>query len=206
MATLLHIDSSPLDSSISRELTREFTAAWKLKNPDGKVIGRDVSTASPKPIDQAWVGAVFTPEGGRTPEQNEALTLSDTLIAEIEQADEIVIGVAMHNFSIPSTLKLWIDQVVRAGKTFAYGPSGFAGLLKGKKATVLTASGGVYEVGTPAGEMNFVEPYLRMILGFIGITDVRFVTASGASQLRTGAVDRETFLKPTLELVRELAA
>src|SRR5215469_8756057 len=206
MATLLHIDSSPLDSSISRELTREFAKTWKAKNPNGTVIARNLSANPPKPVDQTWVGAAFTPEGGRTEEQKAVLAPSDALIAELEQADEIVIGVAMHNFSIPSTLKLWIDQVARSGKTFAYGANGPEGLLKGKKATILVASGGVYEAGTPAGTMNFVEPYLRAVLGFVGITDVKFVTAGGAAQIMMGAVDREAFLKPTLEQVRTLAA
>lgn len=206
MPTLLHIDSSPLESSISRELTREFVKTWKQKNPDGRVIRRDLSVAPPKLIDQTWVGAVFTPEDGRTPEQKETIADSEALIAELEQADEIVIGVAMHNFNIPSVLKLWIDQIVRGGKTFAYTANGAEGLLKGKKAVVLTASGGVYELGTPAGAMNFIEPYLRTILGFLGITDVKFVTAGGASQVMRGAIEREVFLKPTLEQVRELAA
>jgi FMN-dependent NADH-azoreductase len=206
MPTLLHIDSSPLESSISRELTREFAKSWKAKNPSGKVIDRNLAANPPKPVDQTWVGAAFTPEGGRTEEQKAALAPSDALIAELEKADEIVIGVAMHNFSIPSTLKLWIDQVVRSGKTFSYGANGPQGLLKGKKATILIASGGVYEAGTPAGALNFVEPYLGAVLGFIGITDVKFVTAGGAAQIMMGAVDREAFLKPTLEQVRALAA
>lgn len=206
MPTLLHIDSSPLESSISRELTREFTKTWKEKNPGGDVIDRNLSAAPPKPIDQTWVGASFTPEGGRTPQQTAVLADSDTLIAELERADEIVIGVAMHNFNIPSVLKLWIDQVVRSGKTFSYGANGAEGLLKGKKATVVVASGGVYEAGTPGASMNFIEPYLRAILGFVGITDIKVVTAAGAAQIMMGAIDREAFLKPTLEKVRALTA
>lgn len=206
MSTLLKITSSPLPSSISTELTTEFANAWRAKNPGGTVISRTLSEAPPKPIDQTWIGAAYTPEGGRTEEQNAVLASSDALIAELQQADEIVIGVAMHNFSIPSVLKLWIDQVARSGKTFKYGANGPEGLLKDKKATILVASGGVYEVGTPAGTMNFVEPYLRAVLGFLGITDVKFVTAAGAAQIMMGAVDREAFLKPTIEQVRALAA
>jgi FMN-dependent NADH-azoreductase len=206
MPTLLHIDSSPLESSISRELTREFVKTWKLKNPEGKVIDRDLTVTAPKPIGQTWIGAAFTPESARTPEQVATLSESDVLIAELEQADEIVIGVAMHNFNIPSVLKLWIDQVVRSGKTFAYGANGAEGKLKGKRVTVAIASGGVYDSGTPAAAMDFVSPYVRSILGFIGITDVRFVTAAGAAQIMMGAIDRETFLKPTLEQMRGLAA
>jgi len=206
MPILLHIDSSPLDSSISRELTREYTAAWKAKNPTGTVIDRNLSDAPPTPVNQAWVHAAYTPEQVRSPEQKQALALSDTLISELEKADEIVIGVAMHNFSIPSTLKLWIDQVVRVGKTFRYGANGPEGLLKGKKATVLIASGGVYSEGSHAAHLNFVEPYLKAIFGFVGITNVRFVTASGAAQIMSGNIDREVFLKPTIDQVRALAA
>jgi FMN-dependent NADH-azoreductase len=206
MSTLLHIDSSPLESSISRELTREFVTTWKTKNPEGKVITRDLAAGAPKPIDQLWIGAAFTPESARTPDQVATLSESDVLISELEQADEIVIGIAMHNFAIPSVLKLWIDQVVRTGKTFAYGANGAEGQLKGKRVTVAMATGGVYEPGTPAAAMDFVAPYIRAILGFIGITDVRFVTAAGAAQIMMGAIDRETFLKPTLDQIRGLAA
>ena len=206
MPILLHLDSSPLETSISRELTREFVQTWKNAHRDGTVIYRDLAADAPKPLDTSWIHSSFTPEASRTPEQRAALASSDQFIAELERADEYVIGVAMHNFSIPSTLKLWIDQIVRGGRTFAYGEAGPKGLLQGKKATILAASGGVYEAGTPAGALNFVDPYLRTILGFIGVTDVNFVTAGGAAQLMTGAVDRESFLKPTLERVRTVAA
>src|SRR5689334_5185748 len=102
MPTLLHIDSSPLDSSVSRELTREFANTWKARHAGGRVIHRNLSESPAKPINQAWVGAAYTPEAARTAEQKSVLSESDALIAELEQADEIVIGVAMHNFSIPS--------------------------------------------------------------------------------------------------------
>jgi FMN-dependent NADH-azoreductase len=121
------------------------------------------------------------------------------------EADEYVIGVAMHNFSIPSVLKLWIDQVVRGGRTFAYGPDGPKGLLVGKKASVLVATGGMYTAGTPMAGYNFIDPYLRLVLGFLGITDVKFVTAGGTAQLRTPTTDRAQFLAPHLEQVRSIA-
>ncbi|MCU1305307.1 MAG: acyl carrier protein phosphodiesterase [Acidobacteriaceae bacterium] len=206
MPTLLQLDSSPLESSISRELTREFVKTWKAAHPKGAVIHRDLAANVLKPVDSAWIFSSFTPEASRTPEQKAALALSDELIAELEAADESVFGVAMHNFSIPSVLKLWIDQIVRIGRTTAYGENGPKGLLNGKKATILIASGGVYEAGTAAEAFNFVDPYLKTILGFIGITDVKFVTAGGAAQIMRGAVDRETFLKPTLERVRAAVA
>jgi FMN-dependent NADH-azoreductase len=203
MPTLLHLDSSPLESSISRELTREFVKTWQNAHPDGTVIYRDLAANPPKPVDTAWIYSSFTPEASRTPEQKAALAPSDEMIAELLRADEYVIGVAMHNFSIPSVLKLWIDQVVRKGRTFESGPQG---LLHGKKATILAASGGVYAAGTPASAMNFIDPYMKTILGLIGVTDVKFVTAGGAAQVITGTVDRETFLKPTLEAVRMVVA
>jgi FMN-dependent NADH-azoreductase len=206
MATLLHLDSSPLEGSISRELTREFVKTWKAGRADGTVISRDLSATPSKPLDAAWVGAAYTPDEARTQEQKQVLADSDKLIDELQRADEYVIGVAMHNFSIPSVLKLWIYQVARQGKTFSYGANGPEGLLKGKKATIVMASGGVYQLGTPAGAMNFVEPYLQSVLGFLGVTDVTFITAGGAAKVMMGAVDRETFLKPTLEQVRGVAA
>jgi FMN-dependent NADH-azoreductase len=206
MPTLLHLDSSPLESSISRELTREFVKTWQNANPAGAVIYRDLAANPPKPVDTTWIYSAYTPDASRTAEQRAALAPSDELIAELERADEYVIGVAMHNFSIPSVLKLWIDMVVRSGRTFVYAESGPKGLLHGKKATVLAASGGVYEPGTPASALNFIDPYLKTILRFIGVTEVKFVTAGGVAQVMTGAVDRATFLKPTLETVRTVAA
>jgi len=206
MPKLLQLDSSPLENSISRELTREFVKSWKAAHPDGTAIYRDLAANPPKPLDATWIASSFTPEAARAPEQKAAIACSDELIAELEQADEYVFGVAMHNFSVPSVLKLWIDQVVRSGRTFSYNANGPQGLLTGKKATVLVASGGVYQAGTPAEGMNFIEPYVKAILGFIGVTDVKFITAGGASQLNAGKVDRETFLKPVLEHVRTIAA
>ncbi len=205
MATLLQLDSSPLASSISRELTREFVGNWKNAHPGGKVIVRDLAANPPKPVDQSWIYGAHTPADALQPDQKALLAYSEECIAELEQADEYVIGVAMHNFSIPSVLKLWIDQVVRGGRTFAYGPNGPKGLLSGKKATVLAATGGVYQAGSPYAAFNFIDPYLTTILGFIGITDLTFVTAGGTAQLMSGTVDRGQFLAPHLDQVRSIA-
>jgi FMN-dependent NADH-azoreductase len=205
MAILLHLNTSPLASSVSRELTREFVSNWKASHPSGKVIDRDLAANPPKPLDQAWIYATFTPEEALQPEQKDLIAYSNEAIAELEQADEYVIGVAMHNFSIPAVLKLWIDQVVRRGRTFSYGAEGPKGLLSGKKATVLVATGGVYDAGTPYAAFNFIEPYLRTVLGFVGITDVKFVTAGGTAQLMSGTVDRSQFLQPHLDQVRSIA-
>jgi FMN-dependent NADH-azoreductase len=206
MPVLLHLDSSPLESSVTRELTREFVAAWTATHPESAVIHRDLTQNPPAPINATWIGASYTPEPARTPEQHDTLAISNQLVSELEQADEYVFGVAMHNFSIPSTLKLWIDQIARNGRTFSYGANGPEGLLKNKKATIIISTGGNYAPGTPAGAFNFVEPYLKTVLGFLGITNVEFVTAGGASQLATGKVDRGTFLKPSVDRIRNLAA
>jgi FMN-dependent NADH-azoreductase len=206
MPTLLQLDASPLETSVSRELAREFAASWKIANPGGTVLYRDLARLTPAPISQPWIHAAYTPADSRTAEQNALLATSEELIHELESAEEVVIGVPMHNFSVPASLKLWIDQIVRRGRTFSYGATGPAGLLKGKKATLLVASGGVYSPGTPAAAFDFGEPYLKTILGFIGITDVRTFTVDGVAQLMSGAIDRGTLLGPTLEQIRATVA
>jgi len=205
--TLLKIDSSPMgERSISRKLTAAFAKAWLKAHPGGTIISRDLTALHIPIVDGGWIGAAYTPEDARTPQQKDALATSDILIAELQQADEYVIGVPMHNFGIPSTLKLWIDQVVRIGKTVAYSAAGREGLLKGKKATLLIASGGVYDQGSAAESLNFVTPYLRTIFGFIGMTDVNFIAAGGTQKLMTGEVDPQTFLAPSLEKVHVQAS
>jgi len=201
-STLFHLDSSPLgEASISRHLTAEFVKNWKLANPDGTVINRDTTTSAIPPVTAAWVGAAYTPEDARTPDQRELLALSETLIAELFAADEYVLGVPMHNFSIPSTLKLWIDQIARVNKTFSYATGAPVGLLTGKKATVLIASGGSYDAGTAMASYNHAEPYLRTVLAFLGVSETSFITAGGAAALMYGA-DRQTFLQPHVDSIR----
>jgi FMN-dependent NADH-azoreductase len=201
--TLLEIDSSPLgERSISRHLTHEFVQNWKQAHPDGRVITRDLNTISIQPINAAWIAAAYTPEDKLTPEQRDLLGVSDTLIQELKAADHYVIGVPMHNLSIPSVLKLWIDQIARANQTFSYATGRPEGLLKGKKATVLVTSGGKYDAGTAMESFNFVEPYLRTVLAFLGVTDTNFITAGGASALASGKVERENFLEPLVASIR----
>jgi FMN-dependent NADH-azoreductase len=202
MPTLLHLDSSPLPSSVSRELGREFVNTWKAAHANSAVLYRDLAALPPKPLDATWIGAAYTPEAAQSEAQKAALAVSEELVGELQQADEYVIGVAMHNFSIPSVLKLWIDQVARVGETFSYGDGGPKGLLVGKKATFLIASGGAYDAGTVMASYNHVEPYLRSVFGFIGVTDQKFLSAGGASALMSGQADRATFLKPHVEAIR----
>jgi FMN-dependent NADH-azoreductase len=207
MPALLKIDSSPMgDRSVSRKLTAEFAKTWIETHPGSTVISRDLTTLDIPIVNGAWVAAAYTPEDARTAEQKKTLAISDLLIAELQKADEYVIGVPMHNFSIPSTLKLWIDQVVRIGKTTAYSATGLEGLLKGKRVTLLMASGGVYEQGSGREAFNFVTPYLRTVFGFLGITDVHFIAAGGTKELMMGNVDPQAFLAPSLEKVHAHAS
>ncbi|HML17842.1 MAG TPA: NAD(P)H-dependent oxidoreductase [Bryobacteraceae bacterium] len=205
MATLLRIDSSPFsgDDSFSRKLTGEFADNWRKNNPGGEIIGRDLSALPIPVIDSEWIGAAYTPEDGRTARQREILALSDELIAELHAADEYVIGIPMHNFGVPSSVKLWIDQISRVGKTFSYENGAPAGLLRGKRATFLVATGGVYTEGSPWAAMDFAGPYLRSVFGFLGVRDVHLIHAGGTAMVRNG-VNRETILQPALESVREL--
>jgi FMN-dependent NADH-azoreductase len=203
MSTLLRIDSSPLSSeaSFSRQLTAEFVRQWSQTNPGGRIISRDLASTKLPVVNAEWIGAAHTPEAKLTLLQRETLAASEELIAELQAADEYVIGVSMHNFSIPGGLKLWIDQVARAGKTFAYEGNAPVGLLRDKKVTFLVASGGVYQQGTPSAFMNFVEPYLRSLFNFLGVTNVSFVNAGGTAMLRQG-VQREIILQPALASIR----
>jgi FMN-dependent NADH-azoreductase len=199
MPTLLKVDSSPFpgEASFSRQLTSEFAAQWQKSHPDGRVIDRDLAQTNLAPVNAPQIVAVHTPEANRTPEQNALLAVSDELVSELQAADDYVFGVSMHNFSIPSSLKLWIDQISRAGKTFSYENGTPVGLLGGKKATFLVATGGNYEQGTPMAAMNHIEPYLRSLFGFLGVTDVTFINVSGTARSRFG-VDPAAILQPAL--------
>jgi FMN-dependent NADH-azoreductase len=205
MPTLLHINSSPLyGRSVSRQLSDAFVTQWKSAHPNGTVMDRDLNATAISPINAEWVGAAYTPEEARTPQQKELLALSDALLAELEQADEYVFGVPMHNFGVPSVLKLWIDQIARVGKTFSYADGTPKGLLTGKKATFIIATGGVYDAQTRMASFNFVEPYLRSVFGFLGVTDATFLTTGGTAALNYGQ-DRDVFLAPHLQAVQSHA-
>jgi FMN-dependent NADH-azoreductase len=205
MPTLLHINSSPLyGRSVSRQLTDAVVTQWKSWHPDGTVVDRDLNATSIPPVTAEWVGAAYTPEEARTPQQKEVLALSDTLLAELEQADEYVFGVPMHNFGVPSVLKLWIDQIARVGRAFSYADGTPKGMITGKKATFIIATGGTYDAQTQMASFNFVEPYLRSVFGFLGVTDATFLTTGGTAALNYGH-DRDAFLAPHLQVVQSHA-
>jgi FMN-dependent NADH-azoreductase len=183
---LLQIDSSARTASVTRQLTARAAEEWKKNNPDGDVIYRDLSAMEIPPITDDWSATMLEPSK-LSPGQQAYLSTSDQLIDELRAADTIVIGAPMYNFSISSPLKAWIDQVVRIGKTLGRGPNGPRGLLEMKKVIVITARGGAYEKGTPAEAFDFEEPYLRHILGFIGLTDVTFIHAENQSRDQAAA-------------------
>lgn len=169
---VLRIDSSARTAgSVTRDLNDRVVATLSETGPLA-VTRRDLTTPPPQ-IDETWVGANFTPPEDRSEAQKTALALSDRLVAELRAADVILIGLPIYNFSLPASLKAWIDQVARVGETFRYTAEGPEGLLKGKRAIVTVASG-----GTPVGsDYDFATAYLTHVLGFIGITEVSFVTA-----------------------------
>lgn len=175
MNTLLIVNSSPRSGSVSRRLTSHVAEQWKQRNPDGRIIERDLTTETPAFVSEHWIQGAYTPEAQRTPEHLQALKQSDVLIGELMAADAIVIGAPMHNFSISAPLKAWIDQIVRAGKTFSYGENGPKGLIPAdKKVLVIVSRGGTYGEGSPA---DFQVPYLRHMLRFVGLNNLTVIDA-----------------------------
>jgi FMN-dependent NADH-azoreductase len=202
---LLRIDSSARRSSISRLLTGRFVEAWKQEHPSGKTIERDLTTTNIPFITDEFVQAMHTDPAARTPEQKQALAVSDTLIEEVFAADTIVIGVPMYNFAIPALLKAWIDQVVRVGKTVLFSANGPQGQVKGKKVYVITSRGGAYRPGTPTERFDYQEPYLRHILAFIGLTDVTFIHAENQKPGEAGDFARTAAIAQIQQLAGQEA-
>jgi FMN-dependent NADH-azoreductase len=179
MANLLFVASSLFgDESQSRLIASEFIDRWRQSHPDTIVVERDLAADGIPHLSQAAFAASLTPAGTRSTAEHQAAALADVLIEEVEAADVIVIAAPMYNFSIPSTLKAWIDHITRAGRTFRYGAGGAEGLLKGKEVFVITGRGGIYSGDSPAKGLDFQEPYLRAMLGFLGL-DVTFIHVEG---------------------------
>ncbi len=175
---LLEIQSSVRkDGSISRSLSDEFVQAWQTVHSATQHQKRDVGINPPAHPTELWTKANYTLPEERLPEMTAALTASEDLIEELLWADYLLLGVPMYNFSVPSTLKAYLDNVVRINRTFTFDPATytFQGLAKGKKALIITPSAGNFVVGTPLGGINFCDSYLRSVLGFIGINDVTVV-------------------------------
>ncbi|PWQ94848.1 FMN-dependent NADH-azoreductase [Leucothrix arctica] len=168
--TVLRIDSSMrTEGSISRELSDKVVSALGAD----QVVTNDLLLTPVPQIDEQWIGANFTPLEQRSAEQNEKLSLSNELVAQLDAADVIVIGVPVYNFGIPAALKAWVDNICRAGVTFQYTENGPQGLLVGKRAILVVASAGV-PIDSP---VDFATPYMRQLLSFIGITNVQIIEA-----------------------------
>jgi len=173
---ILQINSSARrDASHSTRLATRVVERLRETAPESTLTVRDLNNAPHPILDEAALGALFTPANQRTPEQAARVALDDALIAELQAADVVVLGVPMYNFGVPAQLKNWIDAISRAGVTFRYTEKGPEGLLKGKKVYVALTRGGQYR-NTPSDTQ---VPYLKTIFTFLGLTDVQFVYAEG---------------------------
>jgi FMN-dependent NADH-azoreductase len=175
MKTLLQINASLAGANgQSSRLANRFVADWQAKHPDGRVIAHNLSSEPVPHLTAERFQALLSQPDARTAEQRAVTEYSDTLIEELKAADTIVFAVPMYNFSVPSTLRAYFDHIARAGVTFSYSANGPEGLLKGKKVYVFITRGGIYADGT-----DTQTPYLKQFLGFLGMTDVKFVFAEG---------------------------
>jgi len=200
MNKLLLVQTSPRgEQSVSRNMTRRFLQEWRETHPQGQIVDRDLSATQLAFIDAAWLQAYFTPPSQHSADMIDTLRLSDEFVGELLAADHLVIATPVYNYNVPAALKTWIDCIVRKGITLGFDGKG---LVTGKKATVLIASGGDYREGSPIRDRDIASQYLRLILGVIGITDVTFVAGGGAKavDLREETMaDFVTKLAPELE-------
>jgi FMN-dependent NADH-azoreductase len=174
MSHLLHIDASiDPNGSTSRAVARVYADTWREANPTGQVTYRDLAVTPPPHLTWAALTAAHAPEADRTPEQAAAYAAREELILELEGADELLLGVPMYNFSIPSTIKAWLDHVIMIGRTMDSGTGD--GALSGKKVTVVTAQGGSYKPGTPKQGWDHQQPYLAHALASLGAKDIEFI-------------------------------
>lgn len=176
--------SGRVNGSASRALTKDLISALGDRYGNVETVHRDLKNSIPF-VDEAWIEANFTPEDSRTALQHEALAFSDELVDELKSADILVLGVPVYNFSIPAALKAWIDMICRARLTFRYTENGPKGLLDGKKAYLVVATGGV----TVGSLMDFATPYLKHALSFVGITDVQIIAADKLNSQRDETMD-----------------
>jgi len=174
MKTILHIESSSnLHSSVSREIGKELVDKLKAENPDLKVINHDLARDPVPHIGPDFVAAVISGDSNAP-----GFALSNKLTDELLGSDVFIIEAPMYNFGIPSSLKAWLDHVVRAQKTFTYTAEGPKGLLAGKQVIFILGSGGIYSDG-PAKALDFQATYLNGVFGFLGVTDIRTIRIEG---------------------------
>ncbi|MBY4630427.1 FMN-dependent NADH-azoreductase [Rhizobium croatiense] len=201
MSSILLLTSSPRAESLSTPIAVDLAEKLKNQKPGSVVVRRDLATNPLPHIDDLFTGAIRKPAEDRTAEEIAAVKTSDELVAELFAADTIVISTGLINFNIYSSLKTWIDNVARAGVTFKYTESGPVGLVTGKKVYVVLASGGVYSQG-PAAPLNHAVPYLKSVLGFLGITDIETIHVEG---LAFGPEAAEKAIEAAKSRVEEIA-
>lgn len=200
MATLLRIDASPREEhSYSRQVASAYESRWRAAHDPARVITRDLGRLPVAHLDADTIRGFFTPPDALTPELRAATALSDVLVAELLMADTLLISTPMYNFSVPSVLKAWIDQVVRVGRTFALHDGRYVGLVRGRNAVVVTASGAAY-AGTELAGLDHLHTYLRTLLGFVGFEDIEFISVEHTTvpelghQSKDAALDRAATL------------
>ena len=192
MPNLLVVETSSRgEASVSRQLTKRFVANWQGVNPKGVVVRRDLAKDALPHVTMPWLSAYFTPPQSHTSDMVDQLSLSDTLVAELLAADELVIATPVYNYNVPASLKAWVDHIVRKGVTLGFDGKG---LLVGKKATVILASGGVYGEASPIDHLNFAPRYLEAILNVLGISEVTVVHGGGAKAVDMGEASMEAFV------------
>jgi FMN-dependent NADH-azoreductase len=180
MCNILYISSSPRGSaSYSKQIAESVIRDLREKDPNAKLLVRDLAQVPLPHIDHDFVTATRSVDGPGTQRQREILARSDALIDELLAADIVVIAAPMINFSVSSTLKSWFDYIARAGRTFTYGEAGPQGLVTGKRVIVVSASGGIYSGDNAA--FDFQVPWLRNMLGFLGMTDVEVIRVEGTA-------------------------
>ena len=197
---ILQINSSARrEGGNSTRLANTVTERLLARHPGATLAVRDLASNPHPALDEATLGALFTPVEQRSPEQAARVALDDALIAEVQAADVLVLGVPMYNFTVPVQLKSWIDAIARAGVTFRYTADGPEGLLKGKTVYVALARGGRYR----GSEADTQVPYLRTVLGFLGMTEVHFIYAEGLNMGEAAA--RQGFAQAEDDLAAALA-
>lgn len=182
MSRLLRINaSSRSQGSHSQETADYFQTKWFEANPDGELMVRNLAKEAIPHIEEATIAGFYTPKEQHDDDLKRATELSDRLIGELMSADEILISTPMYNFSVPSSLKAYIDQIVRIGHTFGYDEEkGLFGLVKNKRAYIVTASGAVFSGGA-LDAFNFLDPYVSALLTFLGFEDIKFFSIEGTT-------------------------
>lgn len=192
MTQLLVVETSPRGGqSVSRQMTQRFLTAWRMAHPEAHIVQRDLVDSGLSFVTAPWLQAYFTPPADQSPAMREQLRLSDALVAELLAAEHLVISTPVYNYNVPASLKAWVDHIVRKGATLGFDGRG---LVNGKKATLLLASGGIYTEGSPIQDRDIATQYLRLILGVIGIDDVSVVAGGGAKAVDLHAQTMEGFL------------